>query len=366
MRHAPALALICLLLVDSLAGAFAVADIPEPSGTEAPHPLAVFEPYIGRWQLPADSPFLADHPEFASQISIEWEWGPRRRAVRNIEGFPPGERSAAIVEGTIGWDPAAGRIVFMQSQTRDDLLFRGEYTVGPDNELNRTYEVSYGPDQDRPAPELPGNVRRFREIFRPDGPDALNVQLDIYDFTAGGWNPWGRYGGTYRLVRLHDDHPGDAAFTEGLSPLPDEARRRLEQLLGRWSVEAQFLDGSGQVARTVHWENRGEWLIPDRLILLTHDAPEIQVLSKTFVFYDPGDERFRLLDVNQKGETWSLSGTLDSPVLVSEPRETTAGPMIVRFTHEDIDADTLRAIMHYSLDDGVTWIESQRQMLRRK
>ncbi|ANM30635.1 hypothetical protein ABI59_15230 [Acidobacteria bacterium Mor1] len=335
------------------------------AATEGSNPLAVFEPYIGQWRLPADSPFLEDHPEFASHVSIEWAWGPRRRAVRNVEGFPPGDREAAIVEGTISWDPAAGRIVFLQSQTRDGLLFRGEYTAGA-GELNRTYEVHYAPDQSRPAPEYPGNVRRFREIFRPDGADALNVQLDIYDFAAGGWKPWGRYGGTYRLMRIAGDNPGNAAFTEGLAPLPEEARRRLEQLLGRWSVETEFYDAAGQVARTTHWENHGEWLIPDRLILLTHDAPELQTLSKTFVFYDPVEQLFRMLDVNQKGDTWSLSGKLDSPVIVSEPRKTTAGTMIVRFTHEDIDAQTLRAIMHYSLDDGETWVKSQRQTLRRK
>ena len=117
---------------------------------------------------------------------------------------------------------------------------------------------------------------------------------------------------------------------------------------------------------TAAWVNRGEWLIADRVLLLTHDAPELQVLSKTFVFYDTEEELFRLLDVNQKGETWSLSGRLDSPIIVSEPRKTTAGEMIVRFTHEDVDENTLRAIMHYSLDDGATWVESQRQTLKRQ
>lgn len=150
-----------------------------------------------------------------------------------------------------------------------------------------------------------------------------------------------------------------------LPELPDEARHRLEQVLGRWRVEAEFLAPDGSVARRVEWENRAEWVLDGRVVLLTHDAPALDVLSKAFVFYSAEDEEFYVVDVNRKGELWILSGGLDAFVLTSRPKRTDDGEMIVRFTHDPGDDDSMLVRMEYSLDDGATWTLGQRQRLTR-
>ncbi len=158
----------------------------------------------------------------------------------------------------------------------------------------------------------------------------------------------------------------DVLAPAALPPLPPEALRRLEYALGSWHVRAEDFDPEGGVARTTEWRNHAEWLLPGRLVLLTHDAPELGSISKTLVFYSIEEETWYLVDTNQNGQLWILSGGLEREVITSRPKKMPDGrTLVVRFTHENVEADSFEALMEISFDQGETWRESSRQYLRR-
>lgn len=140
----------------------------------------------------------------------------------------------------------------------------------------------------------------------------------------------------------------------------------LEHSLGRWQVKADQFDAEGNVVRTLEWQNHAEYLLPGRLVLLTHNAPQLGSVSKTLVFYSLDEEKWYLVDVNQNGELWILTGGLDREVITSQPRKTADGrTLVVRFTHENIEDDSFEALMEVSFDLGKTWRRSSRQYMTR-
>ena len=50
---------------------------------------------------------------------------------------------------------------------------------------------------DMPGEELGGSRRQYRDVWAPDGPDAITHTLEWWH--EGRWQPYAR--GTYRLVR---------------------------------------------------------------------------------------------------------------------------------------------------------------------
>jgi len=147
-----------------------------------------------------------------------------------------------------------------------------------------------------------------------------------------------------------------------LPGIPEVAHERMRYLNGRWKVRTEFLDPNGKVIQTTNYLSEAHWLIQDRVVLLTHDAPEQGVLSKAMVFWSTDDKKFELVDVNQKGELWFLSGDLDEEVFTSAPKKMPNGrDIILKFTHFNIQPETFEVYMEYSYDDGATWTRGQHQ-----
>ncbi len=158
-----------------------------------------------------------------------------------------------------------------------------------------------------------------------------------------------------------------AALPEpALAELPAEARRRLEHAIGTWQVRAEQIDAEGNVVGTREWQNRAEWLLPGRMVLLTHRTAHLGSVSKALVFYSVEEQTWYLIDVNQNGERWVLTGDLEREVITSQPRELPDGrEILVRFTHEKVEADSFEALQEVSFDRGETWTVSGRQYLTR-
>ena len=155
-------------------------------------------------------------------------------------------------------------------------------------------------------------------------------------------------------------------FAADPPPIPDEAHRRLEHMLGRWRVETKMLAPDGSVRGKLEWENLAEWVIEDRVVLLTHQNPARGIHSRALVFFNRDTEKFTIVDVSTEGDLWILSGGLEGGfVLTSEPKRTASGEMRVRFSHEDVDENRTLVVMEYSTDDGKSWIRGQEQTLTR-
>lgn len=123
-------------------------------------PLEFLAPLIGVW-VPAPQ-WLEDNPGMEELVPIDFRWGPNRRSIIEASGLPLGYE--LFTSGLITWDPHAERAVFLASQGRDGLLFRGYYEALAGGGVRRIYDV-LRPD---------GSAARFRETFIFDGPDAID------------------------------------------------------------------------------------------------------------------------------------------------------------------------------------------------
>lgn len=156
------------------------------------------------------------------------------------------------------------------------------------------------------------------------------------------------------------------AAAEGLE-WPLQATRRLESAIGEWDVRTEILDGLGNVVRTLHGRNRARFLIEGRVVELTSEVPELDRVTKTWMFYSVADRKFYMTSVDANGDFWILSGDLDEYVLISKPKRQTDGTSLtVRFTHTGIEKDSFTAAGETSTDGGETWTPAYRQQMTRR
>lgn len=161
----------------------------------------------GRWWIPRGAPVLTQNPALADVVILEVLPIVGGNALRVREHTPvDGPADDAEVEGIIYWDPAEERLEFVAVGGRGEgqgRLFVGEYRVLADGRVERVYDVHYRTAADMPAEDWGGSRRRYREVYAPDGPDALTHSLEWW--VGGEWRPFGQ--GRYRLERSRPRAP---------------------------------------------------------------------------------------------------------------------------------------------------------------
>ncbi|MGH7631535.1 MAG: hypothetical protein ACREOF_19540 [Gemmatimonadales bacterium] len=156
---------------------------------------------VGLWGPSASSPRAAQRPELRRRVVHDYSWTVQGKALRLREGYALGHREMAELDGLIYWNPATERIEFVAvggPGPAEGRLFLGEYRLLADSAIERIYDVFYRTLADTPGEELGGARRRYREVYRPVGPDTIEATLDWW--RGGRWEPFGP--GTYTVVRL--------------------------------------------------------------------------------------------------------------------------------------------------------------------
>ena len=90
--------------------------------------------------------------------------------------------------------------------------------------------------------------------------------------------------------------PATAQETE----LPEEARLRIDYLIGTWDVYDDRLDEDGNVIETTHSINHTEYFLSDS-VLQTTIIPDEGPVRKTIRFYDKEKEIFYEISVGTEG-----------------------------------------------------------------
>ena len=159
-------------------------------------PTKYFEPFIGEWQLSDSS--RRNNPGFENRVS-GYEWGPQKRVVRFLEGYLPDQKDTRILEGFAFWNAVTGRVEFYAYNSRDDFLFKGEYTLLEKDRVQREFEVYYPADHD--FAKRGYSVIKFRETNTMKDPDTMDVHILYYNKKDNRWDPWGGDNGHDTLVR---------------------------------------------------------------------------------------------------------------------------------------------------------------------
>lgn len=142
--------------------------------------------------------------------------------------------------------------------------------------------------------------------------------------------------------------------------LPEEARNRIDYLVGTWDVYDDELDDDGNVIGTTHSVNITGYFLGDS-VLVTTIVPDDGPIRKTIRFYDKGTETFYEISVGTEGDLYILSGGLDQYVMNFKSRRMREGRYpLGRFIHTNIEPDSFEAKLDVSYDDGRTWERMKR------
>lgn len=147
-------------------------------------------------------------------------------------------------------------------------------------------------------------------------------------------------------------------------PLPEEARKRLDHSIGEWTFVTKVFNRNGEVIREIEGRDKNRFVIADRVV--EHINRTGDATSRGLMFYNFREKRFQMTSVDKSGDLWILSGGLDKYILTSRARKRPNGSeSMIRFVHENIQADSFEAKMEISFDGGETWRLRSRQFLKR-
>lgn len=149
--------------------------------------------------------------------------------------------------------------------------------------------------------------------------------------------------------------------------LPDEARSRIDYLVGTWDVYEDTLDENDNVVETAHSVNITEYFIGDS-VLVTTIIPDEGAIRRTIRFYDKAAEIFYEISVGEEGDLFILSGGLERYVMNFKSRQVRDDRHALgRFIHTNIEADSFEAVLEVSRNDGKSWkrVKRKERLVRR-
>lgn len=162
--------------------------------------------------------------------------------------------------------------------------------------------------------------------------------------------------------------PADGQTREDETPLPAQARSRLDYAIGLWASKTERLDRMGEVIRTTYSEDERRFAIEDRVVEISGVLKETGETFRAWEYYDVRNGKYSLTSIDREGRLVTMSGELgDQFRWTSAPRETPdGGSYLMRFTHFDIEPDSFTALGELSRDGGRTWRAFTRQFLTRR
>jgi hypothetical protein len=151
-----------------------------------------------------------------------------------------------------------------------------------------------------------------------------------------------------------------------LAEVPEEAARRFEHILGRWSSTWEWIGPDGEAVGTERGTETARWAVEGRLVELTTEIEGRPGPSKAWMFWSAPAGLFHLVSVGPNGDLWTLSGGLEEFVITSEPRLQPDGrTMVIRISHGEESEDRLTAVMEYRYPPAEAWSVGFRQTLVR-
>lgn len=143
--------------------------------------------------------------------------------------------------------------------------------------------------------------------------------------------------------------------------LPEEARYRIDYLVGTWDVYEDTLDEDGNVIGTSHATHIIEYFLGDS-VLQTTAIPDQGEVRKTIRFYDKELETFYEIGVGKEGDVWILTGDLETYHMTFKGRKPQANGSYIlgRFFHTNFQPNSFEAILEISRDGGETWTKVPR------
>lgn len=160
--------------------------------------------------------------------------------------------------------------------------------------------------------------------------------------------------------------PALAQDAPEIDPLEEKARALFEYEMGVWRSRWERVDAEGNVVTSFEGTESFTWYLDDKVVELVTEVPEANQKSKALRFYSPREKKIVFWSVDANADHWLMSQDVETEIVQSEPHPASGGgDMIIRFTPLQKTPDSFDVVMHYSLDNGETWIKGAMQYLER-
>jgi len=148
---------------------------------DSDNPLEQLSFYIGSWGLPSDIPMMKKNPKMKDFKVIDFEWGKNNKVIKSRTGIFSESEEDIHSEGIITYNPTSEKIVWLEYQITNEILFEGEYMHNGNNIVQRVYTVYYPEGYELILyPELDGWTRRFRETFTPTSKNNIDWLTEVW------------------------------------------------------------------------------------------------------------------------------------------------------------------------------------------
>ena len=123
-----------------------------------------------------------------------------------------------------------------------------------------------------------------------------------------------------------------------------------------WDCRWEFLDEHAQVISVANGTQTLSFIIPDSLMQVIMDVPEIETQSVTQRFFHPLRQKLFWVSVDNKGDMWQFVEELDSQPSHSLPHKNEDGTTTyLRFTPIREEENEVDVLMEMSEDNEVSW-----------
>ncbi|MBQ4822013.1 hypothetical protein [Aquimarina sp. MMG016] len=164
------------------------------------NPLEQLSYYIGTWGPPSDDPIIKRDAKYKDLKVIDFKWGHNKRVIWSKTGLFSDQKKEVYSEGMITYNPNTQKIVWLEYQIDNEILFEGEYIMLGEHKVQRVYTVFYAENYpDIPNPQLKGWTRKYRETFTPTSEHTINWLTET--LIHGKWVRQGRNNEDFKAVR---------------------------------------------------------------------------------------------------------------------------------------------------------------------
>ncbi len=180
--------------------AFTIVSVLDIYAQAQENPLELLSYYIGNWGPTANDIMVQKNPKMIDFKVISFEWGADRKVIWSKTGIFSDQENTVFSEGMITYNPNTQKIVWLEYQIENELLFEGEYNYFGKDKVQRVYTVYYAKDYpDIPNPHLKGWTRKYRETFTPTSDTTIHWLTET--LANGKWIKQGQNNGDFKAVK---------------------------------------------------------------------------------------------------------------------------------------------------------------------
>jgi len=145
------------------------------------------------------------------------------------------------------------------------------------------------------------------------------------------------------------------AEPESPDPKRIAALERMKKDVGEWSCRWEFLDSDGNVVSTTEGKQSIHFALPDSIVIIKIEAPEIGSSSITQRFYDPQREKIVWISVNQEGDLWTFIEDAEDGFSISLPHKNEDGTVTSLRFSQVREAPGEEDVLMESSSDETIW-----------